>query len=198
MADLVDDPAYFRENADRIRDLIAGELESTRDRSGKVLVQKSIDEILRELDFDRLVAEGKGDLAAVARAFLANVNHLRHPRYLGNQVAVPMIPSIFADLVAGATNNGMAVYEMGPAGTAVEKGIVRWMLRKLEWGDDLHALAGLGQPTAARAAGRIVPSGTTGCRTTSPRDSPITLERAAAIRPRPPQSVRCRSTARCG
>ena len=161
MADFVYDAGFFRENADRIRDLIAQELESTGARSGKVLVQKSIDEILKELDFDRLVAEGKGDLAAVARAFLANVNHLRHPRYLGHQVAVPMIPSIFADLLAGATNNGMAVYEMGPAGTAVERGVVRWMLRKVGWddGDGILTHGGsLGNLTALLAArARIVP-----------------------------------------
>lgn len=161
MTDRVTDSAYFRENADRIRDVIAQELESTGARSGKVLVQKSIDEILRELDFDRLVAEGKGDLAAICRAFLANVNHLRHPRYLGHQVAVPMIPSIFADLLAGATNNGMAVYEMGPAGSAVEKGIVRWMLRKVDWGEGDGILThggSLGNLTALLAArARIVP-----------------------------------------
>ena len=161
MTDAIDDAAYFRENADRIRDLVAEELESTRARSGKVLIQKSIDEILRELDFDRLVAEGQGDLAAIARAFLANVNHLRHPRYLGHQVAVPMIPSILADLLAGATNNGMAVYEMGPAGTAVERGIVRWMLRKLGWGEGDGILThggSLGNLTALLAArARIIP-----------------------------------------
>jgi L-2,4-diaminobutyrate decarboxylase len=161
MSDRVPDSAFFRENADKFRDLLAQELESTAARSGKVLVQKSIDEILRELDFDRLVAEGKGDLAAIARVFLDNVNHLRHPRYLGHQVAVPMIPSIFADLLAGATNNGMAVYEMGPAGSAVEKGIVRWMLRKLDWadGDGILTHGGsLGNLTALLAArARIVP-----------------------------------------
>ena len=116
---MVYDAAYFRENADRIRDLIAAELESTRARKGQVLVQKPIEEILRELDFDRLVAEGKGDLAALARLVLANSNRLRHPRYMGHQVAIPMLPSLFADLLSGVSNNGQAVYEMGPAGSAV-------------------------------------------------------------------------------
>lgn len=161
MNDRVYDADYFRSNLDRIRDVIVAELESTRARSGKVLVQKPIEEILRELDFERLVAEGKGDLAAVARAFLANCNHLRHPRYLGHQVAIPMIPSALADLVSGATNNGMAVYEMGPAGTAVEKGVVRWMLRKLGWGEGDGILThggSLGNLTALLAArARIIP-----------------------------------------
>ncbi len=161
MNDRVYDPGFFRQNADRLRDLIADELERTRKREGKVLVQKEIDEILRELDFDRHVADGGGDLAALARVFVANSNHLRHPRYMGHQVAIPMIPSMFADLLGALLNNGMAVYEMGPAASAVEKGILRWMLRKLAWADGdgilTHggSLGNLSALLAARA--RIVP-----------------------------------------
>lgn len=152
---------FFREHADRLRDVIVEELQRTRSREGKVLVQKPIDEILRELDFDRLVSRGRGDLAALARTVLANSNHLRHPRYMGHQVAIPMIPSLFADYLMGVTNNGMAVYEMGPAATAVEKGIVRWMTRKLGWeqGDGVLTHGGsLGNLSALLAArARIVP-----------------------------------------
>src|SRR5436190_7596679 len=155
------DAAYFRENADRLRDLIADELDRTRNRQGKVLVQKQIEEILQELDFDRHVAAGGGDLAALARLFIANSNHLRHPRYMGHQVAIPMIPSMFADLLGALVNNGMAVYEMGPAATAIEKGIVRWMLRKLGWaeGDGILTHGGsLGNLSALLAArAKIVP-----------------------------------------
>jgi L-2,4-diaminobutyrate decarboxylase len=155
------DPQFFRENADRFRDLIVDELERTRNREGKVLVQKQIEEILGELDFERLLEAGGGDLAALARTFIANSNHLRHPRYMGHQVAIPMIPSMFADLLSALVNNGMAVYEMGPAASAVEKGIVRWMLRKLGWADGdgilTHggSLGNLSALLAARA--RIVP-----------------------------------------
>jgi L-2,4-diaminobutyrate decarboxylase len=147
--------AFFLEHADRIRDVIVEELERTRTRQGPVLVQKSVDEILRELDFDGVVSRGKGDLATLARTVLANSNHLRHPRYMGHQVAVPMLPSLFADFLAGAVNNGMAVYEMGPAATAVEKGVVRWMTRKLGWEQGAGILThggSLGNLTALLAA----------------------------------------------
>jgi L-2,4-diaminobutyrate decarboxylase len=161
MDERVYDAAYFRENLRRIEEVVAAEFESTRARQGKVLVQKPIDEILRELDFDRLVAEGKGDLAAIVRVILANSIRLRHPRYMGHQVAIPMAPSVLADLVSGATNNGMAVYEMGPAGTAVERGIVRWILGKLGWaeGDGVLTHGGsLGNLSALLAArARIFP-----------------------------------------
>jgi L-2,4-diaminobutyrate decarboxylase len=80
---------------------------------------------------------------------------------MGHQVAIPMIPSMFADLLSSLVNNGMAVYEMGPAATAVEKGVVRWMLRKLGWADGdgilTHggSLGNLSALLAARA--KIVP-----------------------------------------
>jgi L-2,4-diaminobutyrate decarboxylase len=44
-----------------------------------------------------------------------------------------MSPSALADLIHAVLNNGMAVYEMGPAGTAIERGLMRWMLRKVGW-----------------------------------------------------------------
>lgn len=161
MNERVYDPAIFREQADQIRDLVVAELESTRARRGKVLVQNPIEEILRDLRFEEVVAEGKADLAALARTFLANSNHLRHPRYLGHQVAVPMLPSVLADLLAAVTNNGMAVYEMGPAASAVERGVIRWMLRKLGWeeGDGVLTHGGsLGNLTALLSArSRMLP-----------------------------------------
>jgi L-2,4-diaminobutyrate decarboxylase len=152
---------YLRRSLDALGEVLAAELEATARREGKVLVQKPVEEILREVDFDRAVAEGKGDLARLARIVLANSNRLRHPRYMGHQVSVPMIPSILADLLIGFLNNGMAVYEMGPAGTAIEKGVVRWMLGKVGWpqgdgvlvhGGTLGNLSGL---LAARA--KILP-----------------------------------------
>jgi L-2,4-diaminobutyrate decarboxylase len=152
---------YFRENADRFRDVIARDLDSSRAGAGKVLVQRPIDDILRELDFDRVVADGRADLAALAGIVLENSNHLRHPRYMGHQVAIPMLPSVFADLVNGVTNNGMAVYEMGPAQTAIEKAMVRWMLGKVGWpaGDGVFTHGGsLGNLTALLAArARVFP-----------------------------------------
>lgn len=148
-------PDFLRKTLDALRDVLVRELEATARRDGKVLVQKPIDAILADLGFEHAVSAGGADLAVLAKAFLANTNRLRHPRYMGHQVAVPMIPSILADLVAGFANNGMAVYEMGPAGTAVEKGIVRWMLSKVGWkeGDGVLVHGGsLGNLSALLAA----------------------------------------------
>jgi L-2,4-diaminobutyrate decarboxylase len=133
MNDNVYDPQFFSKNAEAICRLIVKELEACDRRSGKVLVQHSIEEILRELNFSSLIENGGGDLPSLAQIILRNSNHLHHPHYMGHQVAVPMLPSSLGDLLNGATNNGMAVYEMGPAQTAIEKGLIHWMLSKSGW-----------------------------------------------------------------
>ena len=128
------DPAQFEKWIAEIAALAADSVSRAHHRDGKVLVQKSIPEIAKELDFERLIAAGHGDLAALTRVILANSNHLHDPRYMGHQVAVPMLPSAIADMLAGVLNNGMAVYEMGPAATTIERGIIRWMLRNVDAG----------------------------------------------------------------
>lgn len=44
-----------------------------------------------------------------------------------------MTGSAIADLLNGATNNSMPVYEMGPAATTIERKIVDWALGKTGW-----------------------------------------------------------------
>ncbi len=60
--------------------------------------------------------------------------HLHHPRYMGHQVS-PVLPlSAIGGLVSDVLNNGMGVYEMGEAGTALEALIVEWIAEKVGYG----------------------------------------------------------------
>ena len=43
------------------------------------------------------------------------------------------MPSALADLVHGATNQPMSVYEMGPAAGAMEAAVVEWMTERVGW-----------------------------------------------------------------
>lgn len=108
----------------------------SRGRTGKVIHQTPMAELARQLDIDRLIAEGglTGDrLARFLADYLANSTRLRDPRYMGHQVAVPHGSSALGALVDGFTNNAMAIYEMGPAAAAVEHKVVNWMLAKAGW-----------------------------------------------------------------
>jgi L-2,4-diaminobutyrate decarboxylase len=80
-------------------------------------------------------AEPSGELSALVARVLAESNHLHHPRYVGHQVTSPLPLAALCELVSALLNNGMAVYEMGPASTAMERSVVEW----------LAARAGLGE-----------------------------------------------------
>ena len=49
---------------------------------------------------------------------------LHNPRYMGHQVAVPLPLTALAGMVGALLNNGMAIYEMGPVASVLEKWIV--------------------------------------------------------------------------
>jgi L-2,4-diaminobutyrate decarboxylase len=171
--------------------MLAEHLRSSLAGQGKVLVQESIDSIADQLDFDRTIAEGGADLERLISVLLANSNRLHHPGYIGHQVAVPMLGAAVADLINGATNNSMPVYEMGPAASAVERKLVSWALSKVGWSSEgagvmTHggSMSNLTCLLAARAAAlpdaweKGVPPG---CVILVPESSHYSNGRAAAI-----------------
>jgi L-2,4-diaminobutyrate decarboxylase len=64
---------------------------------------------------------------------LAHSVRLHHPAQIAHQVGSPDVPSAIADLVHGAINQPMSIYEMGPAAHAMERVVVDWMTEKLGW-----------------------------------------------------------------
>lgn len=180
----------FQKVLEEVGRILAAELASASRGEGKVLVQKPVPELLRELDFERVVHEGGADLARLLEVVVRNSTRLRHPRFMAHQVAVPLLPSVIADMAAGFLNNGMAVYEMGPAGTAIEVGVVRWLLEKAGWpeGDGVlvhgGSLANLSCLLAARA--RALPHAweegvPAGCSILASETAHYSVVRAAAI-----------------
>ncbi|MCB2209154.1 MAG: aminotransferase class I/II-fold pyridoxal phosphate-dependent enzyme [Bacteroidetes bacterium] len=49
---------------------------------------------------------------------------LHNPRYMGHQVAVPLPVTALASMAGSLLNNGMAIYEMGPVASVLEKWII--------------------------------------------------------------------------
>jgi L-2,4-diaminobutyrate decarboxylase len=66
---------------------------------------------------------------------LARSVRLHHPAQVAHQVGAPDVPAAIADLVQGAINQPMSIYEMGPAAHATERVVVEWMVEKLSWPD---------------------------------------------------------------
>ena len=60
--------------------------------------------------------------------------HLHHPHYVGHQVAPPVPVAALSGLVSAFLNNGMAVYEMGPVSSALERVVMQEVARMLGYG----------------------------------------------------------------
>ncbi len=71
------------------------------------------------------------DPMALVRRVVEASNHLHHPRYVGHQVTAPLPLAALGELVSAFLNNSMAVFEMGPAGTAIERAVIAWMASAL-------------------------------------------------------------------
>lgn len=80
---------------------------------------------------DRFEAGPTRPLAEILGKVLVASNHLHHPRAIGHQVAAPLPAAALCDLVGSLLNNSMAVYEMGPVVTAMERSVIAWMARVL-------------------------------------------------------------------
>jgi L-2,4-diaminobutyrate decarboxylase len=91
--------------------------------NGPVVDWRSANE-LREMV--RIGGESESPLE-LARLVTRYSNHLHHPSYMGHQVCPPLLDAATADLLISFMNNSIAVWEMSPIGTVIEKEVVRWL-----------------------------------------------------------------------
>ena len=123
------DPERFRADGHRLIDAIAEQLASWHAREGQALPWRDPTDAratwaAESLSGGELVA----DLARIMRASTA----LANPRCMAHQVPPPLPGAVLAEMVSALLNNGMAVYEMGPAAVPIELAVIEWMCRKLE------------------------------------------------------------------
>jgi L-2,4-diaminobutyrate decarboxylase len=117
------DPAGFREEGHRVIDLLADLLAAAGAAESKVLPWASpADEFAH---WERRMREPHQRVADFVGEFAARSIKLHHPHYMGHQVCAPAPGAALAGLASELLNNGMAVYEMGPAANALERWIIR-------------------------------------------------------------------------
>ena len=120
------DPEAFRRLGHQVVDALADHLRGVQLRQGPVLPWRDPQVALADwpADFTR---GGGADPLALIRTVLDRSHHLQHPRYVGHQCSVPLPLTALLGAVADLLNNGTAVYEMGPASTAMEQSLVQWL-----------------------------------------------------------------------
>lgn len=130
------DPETFREQGHPLVDRLADYLHRALRGDLPVLPWVPPAEMAAawETPFSEAPASDPGALDALFARVVAEANHLHHPRYVGHQVTAPLPVAALAELVAGLLNNGMAVYEMGPSATAIERTVLRFLASRLGFG----------------------------------------------------------------
>lgn len=82
-------------------------------------------------------ADSTTDLAArfesLIEEMLARGHNLHDPRYIGHQVPAPVPLAGLFDALGAMTNQVMAIYEMGPWGTSVERSLVERLGIRIGW-----------------------------------------------------------------
>jgi L-2,4-diaminobutyrate decarboxylase len=140
---------------------LAEHLQACSRREGKVVATPPLADAETALGLAAWMESGGMDAAALGTfvaEYLRRSTHLHDPGFMAHQVAVPHFAAALADLIGGMTNNGMAVYEMGPPAVVVERAVLNWFRRHAGFTDGSGVLvhggsvANLTALLAARAA----------------------------------------------
>lgn len=133
--------------------------QTTSDSSDKVICWTKPDE---EYGFWKTYFESSHTTSAFFETVLSRSIHTHHPKYIGHQVAPTVPVSALATLLSAQLNNGMAVYEMGAASTALERLVIEQFTQAIGYvnGDGFLTSGGtLANLTALLAARRAHSSG---------------------------------------
>lgn len=129
-------PDNLRSAGHRLIDLLATHLDRVQRCEGRVLnwaepagnVQRAAD-WLHSSGAEPLVER----FERIVREMLDRGHNLHDPRYIGHQVPAPVPLAGLFDAVGAVTNQVMAVYEMGPWATAVERALVQELGGIIGW-----------------------------------------------------------------
>ena len=77
----------------------------------------------------------QGNSTTLFQEVLKHTTHVHHPKYLGHQISPTAPLGALAGLMGSLLNNGMAVYEMGMAPSAIERVITEFIASHIGYGD---------------------------------------------------------------
>ncbi len=123
------DGEEFRRQGHQVIDLLADYLQQCQNPQDAVLPAGSPAEVLSRWSTD--FSQPHPDFLPLLQQVMADSSHLHNPHYVGHQVSAPLPQAALADAVGALWNNSSVVYEMGPAGTAMERICLKWMADKI-------------------------------------------------------------------
>ena len=148
-------PDAFRELGHAFIDHLADYLRAAEQRELPVLPVVPPKDLAQALESD-FASPDEAVWKEQVPGWLDQANHLHHPRYVGHQVTSPLPEAALSEMMAALTNNGAAVYEMGPLEVAMERALISRMARWIGFGDTADGVftsgGSLGNLTALLAA----------------------------------------------
>ncbi len=116
----------FRAQGHELIDILADLLDSNQAGDGKVTNPTTPE---KQLEFWRTYEINKP--IDFYNDLIQDSIQLQHPNYIGHQVSAPAPEAVLAGLVSDFLNNGMGVFEMGTAATAIEKVVIEMFCKKV-------------------------------------------------------------------
>lgn len=125
-------PEDFRKRGHRLIDDLADHLDTTLNgQSSKVIAwREPLDEREFWIDFLKNGSEESFFKEVIARSI-----HIHHPKYMGHQISPPAPITALTSLLSAQLNNGMGVYEMGTASTAMERIVTDALCEKIGYSE---------------------------------------------------------------
>jgi len=130
-------PGEFRKQGHKLIDLLADHLESCLNQTGEKVINWNLPEDEKKF-WDKFMEEGSEQ--DFFTEVLRHTTHVHHPRYIGHQVCAPAPLAALSGLMSSILNNGMAIYEMGMAPTALERIITDALARKIGYSEDSRGI----------------------------------------------------------
>ena len=126
-------PEDFRKRGHLLIDGLAAHLEDKINEKSDRAIHWNAPEV--ELAFWRNFLEN-GEEAALFTEITKRTTHVHHPKYIGHQVSPTAPITALSGTISALLNNGMAVYEMGMAPSAIERVVTDILCQKMGYGQN--------------------------------------------------------------
>ena len=120
------DSVQFRRQGHQLVDFLADYLKESTGEAGTPTSEQVLDYCDENSLYEQWKSVKPGQLSfqELIQRVVEQSIRLHHPRYMGHQISPPANVAALSGLVSDVLNNGMGVYEMGMAGTVLERVIV--------------------------------------------------------------------------
>jgi len=122
------DPEKFREFGHELVDSIANYLQQAQERT---IPANNWTPPAEQLEFWQGYEMDPESPMAFFNELMQRSINVQHPHYIGHQISPAAPLSALSSLLGSVMSNGMGVYEMGPAATAIEKVVIDAVIDKV-------------------------------------------------------------------